>query len=825
MLYYLMQQILMHLLFTQHSSIYIFLLVISRKRKLILTEHGELMVKLPFTVDEANTLVYGAKQGWLHETLALVAIKSSKPMPILTAFGDDEANRLNLSRYFPNVELKEQNSVAVANLAAYIHWYMHWNNIRRHEIKDHFKNCTLARSGEGVSSHFFDDYSLTHSDKFSFNVGQWTADMDKVHSEWCREHFINPSSVKSITNFIETTMATLYRVDVDPEWLRCQSLEPIWNRDHSIQVGLDTFSSLYGEVHGKEMSTTTLVQLQSQAVVTGGSQDKTTTEYACIHFLNGNCRFGDDCANLHSYSAPRPPCRFHLRGGCTNNRCLYAHNNEEPANLSDSSMVTPNHGKYHGGALGWLKKESSSLLVLGGGLEQSLQLLRAPPKIALGGAPTDLVHFHTNRYLHNRGISKCVWHFPASSSNATDKENECLLSGFFMAANMFFEPALKRTTSHVEVGIILQGNQFSKWNVLSSAQNAGFCLKWFEEFDTAMFPSYNPDIIYDAKFYVFRLKTNVLHALSRMMEIRHGTQYGIELEMSSPPHLSRAQIAQALHVKNVEESWSEAKRVSKNWKIVSDGSISCSPSEPNCNQFELVSPILRSENGLDSTANILGRLSSLQGIKVNKSMGFHVHIDVAKYKISDLVKICQQYVKYEHAIDSMMPHSRRTGSMESNRFFRSNSNMARSAFSKDEAGLLSSLQTCRSYQDLANILNPYIPSMQDRRYFKLNLQNLVSSRQSTIEFRQHSSTYEIEKVDAWVRFVVRFCEGSVSSEMPTSFANSTESIDEQFDQLFKNIIRDSVLYTFYKKRRHLLKVDHEGDGCCHGCVTGQICSK
>lgn len=169
---------LMHLLFTQHSSIYIFLLVISRKRKLILTEHGELMVKLPFTVDEANTLVYGAKQGWLHETLALVAIKSSKPMPILTAFGDDEANRLNLSRYFPNVELKEQNSVAVANLAAYIHWYMHWNNIRRHEIKDHFKNCTLARSGEGVSSHFFDDYSLTHSDKFSFNVGRglltWT---------------------------------------------------------------------------------------------------------------------------------------------------------------------------------------------------------------------------------------------------------------------------------------------------------------------------------------------------------------------------------------------------------------------------------------------------------------------------------------------------------------------------------------------------------------------------------------------------------------------------------------------------------------------------
>ena len=98
-------------------------------------------------------------------------------------------------------------------------------------------------------------------------------------------------------------------------------------------------------------------------------------------------------------------------------------------------------------------------------------------------------------------------------------------------------------------------------------------------------------------------------------------------------------------------------------------------------------------------------------------------------------------------------------------------------------------------------------------------------RQTTIEFRQHSSTSNYEKVDSWVRFIVRFCENSVSSEMPTMFANTTKSIDEQFDHLFKDIIRDSVLYSYYKERRHLLSVDEEGEACCHGCVTGQGCSK
>lgn len=206
-------------------------------------------------------------------------------------------------------------------------------------------------------------------------------------------------------------------------------------------------------------------------------------------------------------------------------------------------------------------------------------------------------------------------------------------------------------------------------------------------------------------------------------------------------------------------------------------------------------------------------------------MGFHLHFDVGTYSVPDLSKVCQQFIKYEHVIDTMMPLSRRTGSTESGRFFRSNTEHAKETCNTDEEGVLKALGTCRTYGDLADIMNPG-STMHDRRYFKLNLQNLITGRQSTIEFRQHSSTANHEKVDAWVRFIVRFCENSVGLERPASFPTTPpRSVDAQFDDLFKVVIRDSVLHSYYRDRRHLLSVDVEGEACCHGCATGHGCTK
>ena len=794
---------------------------------------------LPFTVEEAGTVVYGAKQGFLHEALALMAITSARPQPIVTAFGADESNTFNLSRYFPEVDVKDPKSVVIAHLAAYIFWYIHWNRIRRHEMKEHFKNCT-RQSGDVAPSLFFGEYSLSHNDKFSYNVGSWTPELDIAHSDWCREHFINPSAVKSMSQNIEVTLKTLYRSDFDPEWLKCQALEPAWNKDSTVEKRQHVFSSVYGHDFGRDLSMRTLVELQGQQTLSKGN-NPVKASYACIHYLNGYCLFGDDCLNAHSPSAPRPPCRFQLRaGGCTNRNCVYSHNEERADTSSDAAHIKPMHGKFNGGALAWFCQDASSILLLGScGIIRSLEALGKPPGIVLGGRSIlELAHFHQNRYLVNlnRSITKCAWNFPVASSSATDEENETLLRGFFHSAAAFFQSMLQ-TDAHVEVGLTLEGSQFSKWNVMSVIQHAGFCLEWYEDFDSAIFPSYVPryannepiDTL-DAKFFVFRMKKAVLHDHPpRRMEIRHHTQFGMELEMSVSGHLSRDTIAKALShdgivFENVDSNWSDVKRTSQNWKLVDDGSLICNPSQPNCNKFELVSPVLQSEAGLRIVSKVLQRLSNV-GVTVNRSMGFHVHFDVGKYSIYDVIKICQLFVKYEKAMDSMLPFSRRTGSANSDKFFNSNMKLAMEVLGKNEEGVLAALGSCKNYHDIAEVMNPSKSTLQDRRYFKLNLQNLITERQCTIEFRQHSATADYDKVDAWVRFIIRFCVNAASLDKPTSFDDAPRNVDEQFEHLFKNIIRDSVLHSHYRERRHLLSVNGEGDACCPGCVTGRGCLK
>lgn len=794
--------------------------IISRKRKVVLTEHGKLISALPFTVEEAEGITYGAKRGFLHESLVLVAVQTLSPKPIVNAFGTGDSNHLNMSRYFSEVDVKNPQSQNVAHFAAYLFWYVNWGAIRRSAMMEYFDHRSR---GNHFPSQFFDE--VTDVNSFDFNVGCWTPELDKVHSNWCRDHFINPSSVKQIYQYVMLTMNTLYHPELLPEWLKCQELEAIWNSDKRFDVDRDNiFSSIYGATKGREMPST-LMLLQQKALSQRKTQD---TRFACIHFLNGNCMFDDDCRNAHSFNARRPPCRF--QDSCTNPNCLYSHGDDHGGAVE--STVDPKFGKFDGGPLMWFRQHAASCLLLdqGCGFWQSLEALRI--SVAAMIKLPEIVGLHTNTSLQrfNRRIDRVAVNFPRANNSASAEENECYLRGFFMSAAAFFKS--KGLNNDFEVGIALRGREFSRWNVLSSAQNAGFCLIWNEVFDCAIFPRYRPsqsddideDMQFDdAQFFVFRFKRNLMRVQqSKMIRLRDEARFGVELEMSTSAFLPPQMIANELKAHGIRlqipQTWDEGKRQSSRWKIVQDSSLSCNLSQPNCNKFELVSPVLRSEEGLSSIQHILRHFPS---VRLNKSMGFHVHIDVGEYAVGDLVKICQQFLKYEEAIDSMMPRSRRTGSQESNTYFKSNLEQAKLALRRNKEGIMLSLSKCRSIQELANVVNP-----SGQRYYKLNLQNLVEGRQTTLEFRQHSSTIQYDKVSAFVRFCVRLCENSVSLEQsPLLHVEENVSLDKQFDDLFRNVIRDPALYEFYRKRKQLLAFDDEGDACCLDCVNGRGCAK
>jgi len=253
------------------------------------------------------------------------------------------------------------------------------------------------------------------------------------------------------------------------------------------------------------------------------------------------------------------------------------------------------------------------------------------------------------------------------------------------------------------------------------------------------------------------------------------------------------------------------------WKIVPDSSIVRNRSEPDCNKFEIASPPLGPGPGLNQIHAILAKVTNTTNIKVNKSMGFHVHVDVSGFPTPQLVKICQQFVKYEAVMDQLMPPSRRTGSEESNRYFASNRNLVQIMARNSRRSVNDTLANCEDLNSLVYFMNGVTDG--SGRCFKLNLQNLVTGRQPTIEFRQHSATFEYEKVRAWIRFCVLLCFNASRLRAPTSFS-SQPSRDDQFQALFQYVIKDRALRDYYRGRaaKHN-QMDDDDDACCDECTS------
>ena len=296
----------------------------------------------------------------------------------------------------------------------------------------------------------------------------------------------------------------------------------------------------------------------------------------------------------------------------------------------------------------------------------------------------------------------------------------------------------------------------------------------------------------------------------KFLKVPEQLQFGIELELTSATHLSPAYIASELQYSSglavdAIDSYGHGRGTSTNWKIVPDSSIMCGPSLPDCNTLELVSPILAGGVGLTQTSAILKGLGAIRpSLKVNKSMGFHVHVDVSSLTQDQLIKVCQNFVKYEAAMDSFMPLSRRTGSPQCDQYFQSNRGSVSHNNVLTNRQCLTGLAACADLASLVHMMNAH------GRYYKLNLQNLMTGRQPTIEFRQHSATANYEKVSAWVRLCLLFVANSAKLQAPKAFKQS-RSLDYQFEALFQFVIKDRALRNYYRARRVSLQQGGDED--------------
>ena len=156
------------------------------------------------------------------------------------------------------------------------------------------------------------------------------------------------------------------------------------------------------------------------------------------------------------------------------------------------------------------------------------------------------------------------------------------------------------------------------------------------------------------------------------------------------------------------------------WKLVTDSSLTGN------NTFELVSPILEGEAGLQELEKVCWVLDYCN-VKVNDSCGLHIHMDAANFTMETWRNLAITYRRLEPVIDAFMPNSRRN-----NDYCKSISRISE-----------------RKIQE-AQTITELRQAFRNDRYHKLNLE--AYSRHRTVEFRQHGGTINFTKMENWIRF-------------------------------------------------------------------------
>lgn len=229
--------------------------------------------------------------------------------------------------------------------------------------------------------------------------------------------------------------------------------------------------------------------------------------------------------------------------------------------------------------------------------------------------------------------------------------------------------------------------------------------------------------------------------------------FGVEIECYNftRNHLINNASAKGLRVHSEGYNHTDTARY---FKIVSDSSL------VGENTQEVVSPILRGNDGLNSLQTLCKSLSEIDA-KVNVSCGLHVHIGAANMSDAHYCRLVRNYQKIEGVIDTFMPNSRRGN----------NSRWCHTLQGID-------FSSCTTKEDIARAMN-------GDRYFKVNAQAYY--RHHTIEFRQHSGTTDYEKISNWVLFLAKLVEYSYQKEIEN--CNAIEELpflSESEKQYFTN---------------------------------------
>ena len=288
--------------------------------------------------------------------------------------------------------------------------------------------------------------------------------------------------------------------------------------------------------------------------------------------------------------------------------------------------------------------------------------------------------------------------------------------------------------------------------------------------------------------------------------------FGIELEIAldEPSDLATHLTGNGFntHVENYNHE------TRSHWKIVSDGSVSGRDANGNyLGGYELVSPILKGEDGLAQARRVCELLNTYMGaLVVNRTCGFHVHVQIDDLTLKQFKNCAKAQLKYEWVLDQLVPLSRRYNAEPQ----RDNNEYCATVAGRfgDRQNLRSIEETGFSLIDSASNMDRLKRMLQSHRQTKWNLVNF--SNRGTIEIRQGAGTVDPDKVCNWVLLWTSFFSGFADARLRasklhhektnTNNSNGNLTFDKALRRMFKHIRTpdgeiNRPLRKFFQKRQ------------------------
>jgi len=239
--------------------------------------------------------------------------------------------------------------------------------------------------------------------------------------------------------------------------------------------------------------------------------------------------------------------------------------------------------------------------------------------------------------------------------------------------------------------------------------------------------------------------------------------YGIELEFET--NVSANSFSNFLNTMPPNSPMIHGERynhlVRDYWKLTTDGSL--------INGFELVSPILKGDDGLEAIRRVTEALGHTDAY-INSRCGFHVHVGVPSGFKKDIMffkRLAFLYVQFENEVwDQMMPLSRRGNN---------NSYCLSLQFSPNAFAAATTLRGLSSTLTGSN------------RYVKLNFESFFLH--GTVEFRHHSGTLEFTKIKNWIDICRQLVVSATRlNELDVDFISTYEEVVNKIVTIHKNIL-------------------------------------